>query len=281
MTDWLMVIITAIYVVATIIICIYNGKSAAAAKEQTAIAQKQMKEMVDQYNAANRPVMTVRFEIIRSGLLCFVFENVGPLPAEDVKISINQEFIENISDDKDNRSLRELNNASLFIASKQKLTILLGGQIEFKKIAAVPAVITVSYNSKYQETTTIDLNQYAFMLVYTSSEEDISQHVKKMQEHNDKFHKQLVSAVETLHSPMLQSVIVHDGGDSYATKFMILKMVSLNPGIQCLTIAESIKAEKEEVLDLLLELRQLDRLVTVRPDEKESDDDYKAHWYRK
>ena len=39
--------------------------------------------------------------------------------------------------------------------------------------------------------------------------------------------------------------------------------------------------EKEEVLDLLLELRQLDRLVTVRPDEKESDDDYKAHWYRK
>ena len=195
--------------------------------------------------------------------------------------AFSKEFIENISDDKDNRRLRELNNASLFIASKQKLTILLGGQIEFKKIAAVPAVITVSYNSKYQETTTIDLNQYAFMLVYTSSEEDISQHVKKMQEHNDKFHKQLVSAVETLHSPMLQSVIVHDGGDSYATKFMILKMVSLNPGIQCLTIAESIKAEKEEVLDLLLELRQLDRLVTVRPDEKESDDDYKAHWYRK
>ena len=33
MTDWLMVIITAIYVVATIIICYFNGKSAKAAKK--------------------------------------------------------------------------------------------------------------------------------------------------------------------------------------------------------------------------------------------------------
>lgn len=34
-TDWLMVIITAIYVVATIFICVYNGKSAKAAEKQT------------------------------------------------------------------------------------------------------------------------------------------------------------------------------------------------------------------------------------------------------
>ncbi len=80
---------------------------------------------------------------------------------------------------------------------------------------------------------------------------------------------------------MLQSVIVHNGGDSYATKFMILKLVSLNPGIQCLSIAESINTEKEEALGLLLELRLLDRLVTVIPDSKEPEDDYKAHWYRK
>ena len=43
MTDWLMVIITAIYVVATIIICYFNGKSAKAAKMQT-------DEMIRQYN---------------------------------------------------------------------------------------------------------------------------------------------------------------------------------------------------------------------------------------
>ena len=80
---------------------------------------------------------------------------------------------------------------------------------------------------------------------------------------------------------MLQSVIVHDGGESFATKFKILKMVSLNPGIQCFAIAESMNEKKEDVLELLLELRQLDRLVTVMPDRDAPEDDFKAHWYRK
>ena len=35
MTDWIMVVITAIYVIATIVICYFNGKSAKAAKIQT------------------------------------------------------------------------------------------------------------------------------------------------------------------------------------------------------------------------------------------------------
>lgn len=33
MADWLMVIITAIYVIATIVICIFNGRSAKASRE--------------------------------------------------------------------------------------------------------------------------------------------------------------------------------------------------------------------------------------------------------
>ena len=61
----------------------------------------------------------------------------------------------------------------------------------------------------------------------------------------------------------------------------ILKMVSLNPGIQCFAIAESMNEKKEDVLELLLELRQLDRLVTVMPDRDAPEDDFKAHWYRK
>ena len=53
LTDWLMVIITAIYVVATIFICVFNGKSAKAAHDQTEAARAQTKEMIDQYNAVN------------------------------------------------------------------------------------------------------------------------------------------------------------------------------------------------------------------------------------
>lgn len=96
MTDWLMVIITAVYVAATIVICVFNGKSAKAAKEQTETARQQIDEMIRQYNESNRPIVIVRFEIIRSGLLCFVLENIGPVVAEDIKIRINDEFIDNL-----------------------------------------------------------------------------------------------------------------------------------------------------------------------------------------
>lgn len=54
-TDWLMVIITAIYVIATIFICTANVKSAKAAREQT-------EEMKRQFLAINRP--SVSAEII-------------------------------------------------------------------------------------------------------------------------------------------------------------------------------------------------------------------------
>lgn len=48
LTDWIMIIITTIYVIATIVICISNKRSADAAKEQT-------REMIKQYNENNRP----------------------------------------------------------------------------------------------------------------------------------------------------------------------------------------------------------------------------------
>ena len=43
-TDWLMVGITAVYVVATIFICIYNGRSAKATREQVAESERQFEE---------------------------------------------------------------------------------------------------------------------------------------------------------------------------------------------------------------------------------------------
>lgn len=43
-TDWLMVIITFVYVVATIFICIFNGRSAKATRDQVKESQKQFHE---------------------------------------------------------------------------------------------------------------------------------------------------------------------------------------------------------------------------------------------
>ena len=43
-TDWLMVGITAVYVIATVFICIYNGRSAKATREQVSESQRQYEE---------------------------------------------------------------------------------------------------------------------------------------------------------------------------------------------------------------------------------------------
>ncbi len=55
--DWVMVIITGIYVVATIFICWANIKSAKASKEQ-------LKEMQRQYAEASRPVIEIELHFI-------------------------------------------------------------------------------------------------------------------------------------------------------------------------------------------------------------------------
>ena len=56
--DWVMVIITGIYVIATILICCANIKSANATKEQLA-------EMQKQYAEANRPAIEMELHYIR------------------------------------------------------------------------------------------------------------------------------------------------------------------------------------------------------------------------
>ena len=174
MTDWLMVIITGIYVVATIIICYFNGKSAKAAKKQT-------DEMIRQYNLANRPKVTIHFEVIRSGLLCFVIENEGTSPAHNVKIKINKNFLNGVDEEIDRNRLEQIANSEMYLASKQKIYILLGGQPQFSNLAQNIAEIDISYDG-YEDHTSIDLNQYGMLLVYSSPLEDISQHMKKMKE---------------------------------------------------------------------------------------------------
>lgn len=270
LTDWLMVIITAIYVVATVFICIYNGKSAKAAKEQT-------EEMITQFNSVNRPMVTVRFDIIRSGLLCFVIENEGPMPAENVRIKINKEFIENINDQSDRSRIEELSNAVLYLASRQKMTILLGGQPSFVEIAKVKAQFDISYNS-FNEHTEIDINEYRFLLVYQSPLEDISQYLKHIKEDDKKFHRDILKTMDK--APKIQNVVVHSETECVADKFQVFKEVCLYPNSTVLQISEKLNMEKDYVMELLVELNKVDGLVAYTFYEV-TDDDEKAVWYRR
>lgn len=91
MTDWLMVIITFVYVIATIIICIFNGRSAKAAQRQIAESQRQ-------FNESNRPYISCRYILVNRVGCCIRFHNYGNRPAKNVKFKINQEFLNSLSD---------------------------------------------------------------------------------------------------------------------------------------------------------------------------------------
>lgn len=269
-----MVIITSIYVVATILMCIYNGRAARAAKEQTEVARLQTLEIIEQFKATNRPIITIRFEIIRSGLLCFVIENEGTLPARDVEISFNKEFIENIDNSSDMIRLKELNEAKLFIASRQKLTVLLGGQLEFERIASVPAKIKIDYNGIYREYTEIDLNQYRFMIVYDSSMEDISQHLKKMKENAERYYKNMLKFLSGQEA--VKNVVLLKEEEK---KFEIYKMICMEPRLNALQISEKLEMDKKEILELLIELKKVNKLID-KVHVKEVNSEYEIPWIK-
>lgn len=63
-TDWLMVIITGVYVIAIIVICVFNAKAAKAAREQA-------EQMKLQFIQVNRPKITVEVSLAKEISLGF------------------------------------------------------------------------------------------------------------------------------------------------------------------------------------------------------------------
>ena len=61
--NWLMVGITAVYVIATIVICIFNWKAVKATREQVAESKRQLEESKRQHEESKRlqlmPFLTV------------------------------------------------------------------------------------------------------------------------------------------------------------------------------------------------------------------------------
>lgn len=279
-TDWLMVIITAIYVYATIKICKYNKESVEASKKQTEAANRQTTEMIRQYNESHRPFVIISFEIIRSGYLCFKLENIGPVVAKDIKIRINEEFLDILEKKTPFTFLRKTTAATLMLTSHQKQYIALGVQGNFDDIASVPAKIDISYNDKYEEHTEIDIAQFGDMLNYNSDLRDISLNIKNIENHLKQidneaknYHKKLIETISNI-TPV--SFLVHTGYER--RKIDIYKAVCLNSDSTAEQLAAIVEISKEDALAILKELDRVDKLVQpVKCD----DDDFHTKWRRR
>ena len=185
--EWAMVWITAVYVIATCAICWANIRSAKATKEQLAESKRQFDE-------ENRPFVTVTFDVIRSGIIALCIENHGKQVANHVKVQISNEFVDNMTDNGSKELVRKLCEASFTLGIGRKWYVCLGSHLELGQLSKVPLTVDISYsdrNGEYKETTSIDLSQYFWSIMYDSPAEDAKQELAKMSKAMQSIEKKL------------------------------------------------------------------------------------------
>lgn len=182
MIDWCnqnqgfaMVLLTFVYVVATIAICFFNYKSAEATKEQT-------KESRRQFNESNRAYITLTTENLKNGLITLSIKNVGNKIAKNVKIGVNQEFIESLKDDIAKQSVVTLTESSFDVGVGKEWHVFLGTHLTLKSLSTTKMIIDIEYEDdtdKYKEQRNIDLSQYFWALLNDSVLMDIRDCLQK------------------------------------------------------------------------------------------------------
>lgn len=179
----LMVILTLVYVVATILICLFNYRAAETSKEQT-------REVYRQFIENTRAHIIPKFKEIEGQIICLVFENIGKDIATDVVIDINEEWLKKLGQTKafpeNANNLRNLKDGKLFFTINQTMYYGLwvpgDGSNDFEILGEKELLISIKYKSlgkEYKEDFAIALKNYNYMV-------NPSDYVRLTKKQNDK-----------------------------------------------------------------------------------------------
>lgn len=155
--DWVMVIITAIYVIATIFICWANIKSANASKSQ-------LDEMKRQYDETYCPNINVELIYERKAFYGLRFVNHGMVTANRVKIVFSSDFIDSIQEENMKSILQKQGDKECIIGIGQHYKLFFGTNNYRKNPNKIPAkgyIIYYGNNKEYRSDFYIDLENYA------------------------------------------------------------------------------------------------------------------------
>lgn len=192
-TDWLMVVITAVYVVATIFICSANIKSAKATREQVS-------EVKRQYEEEHRPYISYQFIFERRTWYGMRFTNYGRRVANHVQIKFNQDFLDSINKSRFFDGLNKLREKEFTIGIGQSYDIYFGTD-EFRKNPDIKPIIgKILYQDKlatYHESFEIDFEKYATIFSVNSPADDLHEDMKKQTSELSK----IVKVIEELQPP--------------------------------------------------------------------------------
>lgn len=178
MTDWIMISITAVYVAATIFICLANIKSAKATQEQVA-------EMKRQFDEENRPHISVEIIYEKRIFWGLRFFNFGKKTANHVKIQFEQSFIDSIKEPEFTSILQEQKGRECIIGIGQHYDIFFGTNKYRENQDKALIAGTVSYrcdNHDYVEAFSIDTANYTTFFSINTEMDDL---LKKISDQNN------------------------------------------------------------------------------------------------
>ena len=165
---FVMALLTFVYVIATIFICVFNYKAAKATKEQT-------KESYKQFIENNRAHVIPKIVVLEGEMLCLSFQNIGKDIATEVVINVSEQWLKKLEKTftfpEVANSLRIIKKKRLFLTEDQQLCYGLcipeNGHDDFTTLATVPLEIDISYKTldrEYHEHFYIPLDGYNYMM---------------------------------------------------------------------------------------------------------------------
>jgi hypothetical protein len=192
---FVMALLTFVYVVATIVICAFNAKSAKAAREQT-------KEIKRQFDEENRPYITVEL-ILEKRLFYFLkFSNHGRKIANNVKIELDQDFIDSLTEPSAKARLENQKGRYCIIGIGQSYMLPIGTYRIRYNADILPATgyIVFSDGEKQYDPQyfSIDLNEYMTFFSVNSETEDVLKVMKEQRDALKSINRSLVQGSQSL-----------------------------------------------------------------------------------
>jgi len=195
---FIMALLTFVYVVATILICIFNYKSAKATKDQT-------KESYKQFIENCRAHIVPKIIELEGEMLCLSFHNIGKEIATNVTIDVDENWLKKLEKTftfpEVAESLRKIRKYKLFLTVDQQLCYGLcipgNGHDDFKILGQTPLIIDISYDSldkNYKEHFEIPLDGYNYMVNIS----DYARLTKKQIQETKNINKELKNINNTL-----------------------------------------------------------------------------------
>lgn len=173
-TDLAMVILTAVYVAATIIICVSNCRATKASQEQVAAMQRQ-------YEEDNRPYITVEIIYEHRSFYGLRFANHSKRLANHVRIKFDQSCLDSLNEPSYIERLQQAEDKECIIGVGQHYDLYFGSN----KVRENPNIILsgkATYkdaNKEYVEPFSIDFSSYATFYSVNSLADDLLNEMKK------------------------------------------------------------------------------------------------------